>query len=208
MSALLEPDLLARLAPGFAEPVRQSQAVFRVLLEALARPGRLQSLTGALQPGLGQPADLPPALAAALLTLLDADIRLWISPGLDSAELRAWCRFHSAPQWAEAPETADFALLDAAEARPELLQRLRAGSDERPQDSATALIAVRTLVAAGDQCWRGPGIEHEHQPGIAGLDAGFWAWRRSQQALYPCGVDFVFFAAEGLLGLPRTTEVC
>lgn len=208
MSALLEADLLARLAPGFAAPVAQSQAVFRALLEALARPGRAQSLAAALQPGLGLPPGLPPALAAALLTLLDADTRLWISPALDSAGLRAWCGFHSAPQWVEAPEAADFALLDAAEALPELLQRLRPGSDERPQDSATALIAVRALVAAGDQCWRGPGIEHEHRPGIAGLDAGFWAWRRSQQALYPCGVDFVFFAADGLLGLPRTTEVC
>ena len=38
MSAVLD---LARIAPGFGDPVRESQAVFRELMESTARPGRL-----------------------------------------------------------------------------------------------------------------------------------------------------------------------
>src|SRR5690606_4453631 len=41
MSAVLD---LARVAPGFTDPVRQSQAVFRKVMDAVARPGTIADL--------------------------------------------------------------------------------------------------------------------------------------------------------------------
>lgn len=208
MSARLESAALAELAPAFAEPVHDAQAVFRVLLEAMSRPGRVQALPAACLSTMGRPQDLAPALAAALLTLLDADTKLWLGESLDSPALRAWIRFHCGASLVAQPELADFALLGAQEARPALLQRLNAGSDVAPQDSATVLMLVDAMAPAqGNQRWRGPGIEREHELTILGPQPEFWAWRRAQQASFPCGLDFVFAAGDRLLGLPRSTLI-
>lgn len=208
MSALLDGAALAELTPAFGTPVHDAQAVFRLLLDAMSRPGRVHSLPPACRDTLGHPEGLSPACAAVLLTLLDADTRLWVAPQLDHAPLRAWLRCHTGAQLAAQPEHADFALLTAAEAEPALLQRLPAGSDASPQDSATALIAVPQIDAgAGPLRWQGPGIEQEHRLGIAGLSDGFWAWRQEQQRSFPCGLDVVFTAGDALVALPRSTRV-
>lgn len=208
MSALLDRTDLAELAPAFADPVHDAQAVFRLLLEAMSRPGRVQALPAPCVDTLGRPAGLPPALASLLLTLLDADTRLWIAPSLDTPALRAWLRFHCGTPWAAQPEEADFALLKAEDAQAALLDRLPAASDASPQDGATALVDVPQITAgAGPLRWTGPGIEHAHQLAIDGLPAAFWAWRRAQQASFPCGVDLVFAADDRVVGLPRSTRV-
>jgi len=208
MSALLDSVRLADLAPAFGDPVHDAQAVFRLLLEAMSRPGRVQSLPAACHSTLGRPDGLAPALAASLLTLLDADTRLWIGPAQDTATVRAWLRFHTGTALTAHPEQADFALLTAHEAIPTLLGRLQPGSDVAPQDSATVLVVVDALVPGGAaQRWRGPGIEHEHRLGVLGPTPEFWTWRSAQQNHYPCGLDAIFFAGEHLVALPRSTVV-
>ncbi|MFO0122644.1 MAG: phosphonate C-P lyase system protein PhnH [Inhella sp.] len=199
---------LAELAPAFGDPVHDAQAVFRVLLEAMSRPGRVQSLPVPCRDRLGRPDGLAPALAASLLTLLDADTTLWIGPTHDTAIVRAWLRFHTGVTLAEHAEQADFVLLAAHEASPALLDRLYAGSDVAPQDSATVLTVVDAIAPSNAaQRWRGPGIEHEHGVAVLGPRPEFWAWRRAQQGHYPCGLDWVFFAEERLVALPRSTGV-
>lgn len=205
MSAVLDTGTLGELAPAFADPVHDGQQVLRMLLEAMSRPGRIQALPALA--GLGHPAALQPALAASLLTLLDADTRLWLSPQLDQAALRAWCRFHCGAQLVADPEQADFALMTAVEATPALLQRLNPGDDVAPQDSATALIAVDALSADGALCWQGPGIEHQHRLGINGVSDSLWAWRQAQQADFPCGIDLIFAAGDQIVALPRSTHI-
>jgi alpha-D-ribose 1-methylphosphonate 5-triphosphate synthase subunit PhnH len=208
MSALLDTAAVAELPQAFAEPVHDAQAVFRLLLDAMSRPGRMQTLPPDCRDTLGHPQSLPPALAAVLLTLLDADTRLWVAPGLDTAPLRAWLRFHAGARIVGQPEDADFALLTAGEADPPLLARLPAGTDVAPQDGATVLLVVPRMEAgAGPLRWRGPGIEHEHRLAIGGLGDAFWAWRRAQQAGFPCGLDVVFTAGHDLVALPRSTRV-
>lgn len=205
MSAVLDTGTLGELAPAFADPVHDAQQVFRALLEAMSRPGRLLALPALA--GLGHPAGVQPALAASLLTLLDADTRLWLSPKLDQPGLRAWCRFHCGAQLVAEPEQAHFAVMEATEATPALLQRLNPGDDVAPQDSATALIAVDALSADGVLCWRGPGIEHQHRLGIDGVSDALWAWRSAQQADFPCGIDLIFTVGEQIVALPRSTQI-
>ncbi len=74
--------------PGFADPVGDAQAIFRAVLDAMARPGKLHQV-GA---GLAAPAPLDCATAAVLLTLIDNETPLWVDPVADAA--RAWLAFH------------------------------------------------------------------------------------------------------------------
>ncbi|WP_430424757.1 phosphonate C-P lyase system protein PhnH [Phenylobacterium sp.] len=41
---------LTEIAPGFADPTRDSQAVFRRVMDAIARPGTIQDLSFAPEP--------------------------------------------------------------------------------------------------------------------------------------------------------------
>lgn len=213
MSLLAAAENLARIPAGLADPVHHSQAVFRALLEALARPGRVQAPAPAAQRSLGHPAAFSPALAAALLTLLDAETALWLAPSLRSAEAEAWCRFHTGARVAELPEVADFAAAQASEVGAGLWSSLRAGSDEAPHTSATLLIDVASLsdgladTAAQRLRLTGPGIEHEHLLAVGGLDAAFWAARIAQQAAFPCGVDLLLCCDARVAGLPRSTRI-
>ena len=66
------------LAPAFADPARASQAVFRSVMDAMARPGAIVATGGLAR----APQPLGLAAAAVALTLLDYDtlcgsIRHW-----------------------------------------------------------------------------------------------------------------------------------
>src|SRR5215475_8524272 len=80
------------LAPAFPDPVRGSQAVFRCVMDAMARPGTIV-VTG----GLAQaPQPLGLAAAAVALTLIDYETPVWLDPTLaQSPEVAAWLRFHT-----------------------------------------------------------------------------------------------------------------
>ena len=62
--------------PGFANPVGDAQATFRAVLDAMARPGKLDRVGS----GLVAPAPLDSATAAVLLALIDNETPLWVDP--------------------------------------------------------------------------------------------------------------------------------
>src|SRR5690606_37837176 len=78
----------AQIAPGFANPVFDSQRIFRGLLEAMSYPGRIVD-TGSLA---SAPAPLSPAAAATCLALADYETPVWLDPA--AHPVRDWLRFH------------------------------------------------------------------------------------------------------------------
>ncbi len=189
------------LTPGFAAPVTDAQRCFRALLEAMARPGRVQRL---LVVPAAPPAPLAPAAAAVLLTLADADTPVWLDAGPDAA---AWLRFHAGCPIVEDPGAASFLL--AARQPPPPLASLDAGTEEEPHRSATLILQVEALeeAAAG---WRltGPGIEAAHHLLVRGAPAGFLDSWAANRARFPRGVDVVLAAgADRLAALPRTVAI-
>src|SRR5690606_25837098 len=65
---------------AFADPVMQSQSVFRALMDALANPGTMQKL--AVPRAFGT--SMTPELVSALLTLSDRDTSIWLDEVLRS----------------------------------------------------------------------------------------------------------------------------
>lgn len=194
-------------APGFADPARRAQRVFRSLLDALARPMSEHPIAGVAGSPLGA------GLGAVALTLLDEDCAVWLDPVLSAkAEAMAWLVFHTGARIVTEPADAQFLLLtDGAHLPP--LSTLAQGSDQAPHLSATILLAS------------GDGLTGDEPPGAAGYVASGpgieasrpflarWAWQgfesewRQNVAGFPRGVDLILVADDRVAALPRTTRV-
>jgi alpha-D-ribose 1-methylphosphonate 5-triphosphate synthase subunit PhnH len=193
----------AGLLPGFGEPVRDSTATFRAVLDAMSSPGRVVSL-GATAPA---PAGLSPATVAVCLTLLDFETPLWLPDGLRGGDAERHLRFHCGCPVVDTPVAARFAVIaEPAEMPP--LDAFHAGDDQFPERSATLIVQAGGL-RAGEAGWRltGPGIRSEARLAVEGLPPGFGDALRANTALYPLGRDFIFTCCDKVAALPRTTQV-
>ena len=199
MSSLPAADLLA---PGFHDPVHGAQRAFRLLLEAMAHPGRLNDLSGLL--AAPPPAPLGEAAAALLLALCDVETPLWLEPGAEAA--LPYLAFHCGAPTTPGPGAASFAFVAAPAALPPLGD-FSLGSDEYPDRSTTLLLEVTSLAEKGGVALAGPGIETRARLAAGELDERFWRQRQELGALFPRGLDIVFTCGARLAALPRSTSV-
>lgn len=188
-------------AAGFTDPVQQSQQAFRVLLDAMARPGRIVSL----EQEVGHPDGLAPALAAALLTLCDLDTPVWLGPGFDTAPVRDWLRFHTGAPLISTPGQAAVALLSSDQEI--VLDDFSFGTDEAPERGATLLIQVPALDGTAAMTWRGPGIKDAQAMPLCGLPPTFWRQRAMLGSAFPRGLDIYLSSGGDIIGLPRSTTI-
>ena len=206
---------LAHMGAGFADPVHGAQQTFRVLLGAMSEPGRIHALHDAATDGLA-PADAdlrPPtnvAMAAALLTLLDADTPVHLAGALGHEDARAWLRFHTGAR--DVPAAAAMTVALARDVDASLCDALDLGTDEAPQAGATLIVEVdalsdRPLGGGVALKLRGAGIESSRDLAVAGLPAAFWQWRVALQAELPRGVDLVLTCGTQITAIPRSTRI-
>jgi alpha-D-ribose 1-methylphosphonate 5-triphosphate synthase subunit PhnH len=204
-AATLEARELGR---GFSPAVPAAQQTFRAALEAMSRPGRIQTLPAEVLQGI-EPPGLSPALTALLLTLLDAEVSVWLHPQLATRGAPAYLRFHTGVRLSEQAEGADFVVLPAAAARPGSWLAVHPGTDTRPESAGTLILDAQALTAEGPLRLRGPGIEHEHRLGMAGLtpahEAPFWQARPWPETNFPLGVDLMLCAGTQIAAVPRST---
>jgi alpha-D-ribose 1-methylphosphonate 5-triphosphate synthase subunit PhnH len=183
-----------------------SQEVFRVVLEALARPGTAMTLPG------GPLEFLPPAIVPvfALADLGTGVCVLQVDGDHPAAGSQHWSDIvataTSAPRW-----PAELARLVAA-VRPvtgDEVRGFRRGSARAPEDAALVSLAVPD-VEGGPRRWRlsGPGVAGAARLAPQGLPDGFVAARAEAVAAYPAGIDFLLATDDGrVVGLPRTTAI-
>ena len=190
------------IAPGFSHPVFQSQAAFRALLAALSEPGTLQQVAREIAP----PEGLETATATALLTLADYETPVWLPEALRNGPAGAWLRFHCGAALVEDPAEAAFAIIDGAADEPKL-SAFNLGTDQFPNRSTTVIVQVAGLEGGPSSTLSGPGIPGTRTAKPQGLRAGFIDELRENGALYPLGVDVLLAHGEGLIGLPRSTQV-
>ena len=182
---------------GFADPVRDAQATFRAVLDAMARPGRVhhagQNLTA--------PAPLDRATAAVLLTLIDNETPLWVDPA--AAAARDWLAFHCGAAMTDAPGDATFAL---ALSMPNL-EVLPNGTHEVPESSVTLILQVPALGTGMRYRLAGPGLRAPTLLAVTGLPEDFSRIWQENHALYPRGIDVVLCAGTTLTALPRSVTI-
>lgn len=190
------------IGAGFSDPVFQSQAAFRALLAALSEPGLPQSV-GA---GIAPPEGLQAATATALLTLTDYETPIWLPPALRDGPAGAWLRFHCGATLVAEPRRAAFAVIDGAAPAP-LLADFDPGNDQFPDRSTTIIVQCKALDGGEAVTLAGPGILGSCSVAPAGLRPGFWAEVAANNAAYPLGVDLLLSHADGVIGLPRSTQI-
>lgn len=169
------------------------QAQFRLLLEAMARPGSRYTF-------FEHPDESSVALAV-LATLLDAEVSLadpqkrltdkdWRMLQVRSAEL----------------EHADYILHTGMQPSTDLVPK--PGTLASPEKSATVILVVDEL-GQGDMALTlsGPGIKTQQQLIVSGLDAWWLSMRELWNSAFPLGVDFILVDEKQVVALPRTTKV-
>lgn len=193
---------LTQIAPGFADPTAGSQAAFRLLMNAVARPGTIQDLSSAP----AAPAGLERAGGAVALTLFDFETQVWLDPAFRGGPVEDWIRFHCGCPLTDAPGDAAFALIaDAAHCPP--LADFNPGDAKYPDRSTTLVLQVPALVGGLGVSLSGPGIKDRAAIAPNGLPTDFWPQVLANNARFQFGVDILFVAGDLLTAVPRSTRV-
>ncbi|MDX8454824.1 phosphonate C-P lyase system protein PhnH [Mesorhizobium sp. VK9D] len=188
---------------GFAEPVFNAQAVFRAIMDAMARPGTVQAMPQLAHP----PVPLSATAGAVALALCDNDTPVWLDPPLQAeASVKAWLGFHTGAPWANTPADAHFALI-ANPKEMAALDGFSQGTQEYPDRSTTLILLTSDLASGPKLLLEGPGIEKTAMIAPTGMPRHFVEqWKQNNQR-FPRGVDIILAAPGSLACLPRTTRV-
>ncbi len=189
------------------EPVFDSQSTFRVVLDAMARPGKVGLLTAT-----DSRCPLPGSagLAAVAQTLLDHEVTFAVMPGLEESET-AFTRYLAATTGSRPVSIAEADYVFAgASLAPDVLTTLKRGSLAFPDEGATLLLLVNDIEddSGVSVTMTGPGIPGTKARHLSGLGTETLAERRTANAEIPRGVDLLLVDTHGrVLGLPRTTQI-
>ncbi|KWV41462.1 phosphonate C-P lyase system protein PhnH [Rhizobium altiplani] len=190
------------LAGGFAEPVFHAQSVFKLMMDAMARPGTIQTVA----PDALPPAPLGVASGAIALTLCDHDTPVWLSSGLAKSAVPQWLGFHTgAPVTSEKAE-ARFAFVEAGTPLSSF-GLFAAGTQEYPDRSTTVVIELADIEGGRKLALMGPGIKMVTDIAPLGLPDTFLRLWTENRALFPRGIDIVLTSGSRFVCLPRTTKI-
>jgi alpha-D-ribose 1-methylphosphonate 5-triphosphate synthase subunit PhnH len=187
---------------GFADPVHESQRVFRMALDAMARPGRITRLTSLLAP----PSPLFGTSASLLLALADFETAIWLDDALaDGHAVGEFIRFHTGARLTRERHEANFAII-ANSSRIPPLASFAQGTPEYPDRSTTLIIQVNTLDDLG---WKlsGPGIRGLASFSATPLPHDFPHQLTANRAQFPLGVDLIFVTPSEIAAVPRSTKI-
>ncbi len=192
--------------PGFADPVFDSQSVFRSVMQALAEPGLPRVIDATILTALDVPVPLKPAAAAILLALADYETPVWLDTPARGGEVAAFLGFHTGCPIVADPAKASFAAITDAAALAEF-DGFALGSLEYPDRSTTLILQVASLSDGPAWTLIGPGIDAPRTVTIGGLHPGLLPAIVANRAQFPRGVDLLFTDGSMILGLPRSTHV-
>lgn len=180
----------------------RAQSVFRAVMTALSRPGRIEQVT----PQAGMPPGLDATMAALLLTLADFETPVWLDARVaaDPAVVE-FIRFHCGAPIVAVARQATFALVTDATAMPPLADFAQ-GDPEYPDRSTTVLLKVASFSGEGLRL-HGPGVDGVAILAAQPLPQGFVRELAGNRARYPLGVDLILVENGRIAALPRSTTV-
>ncbi|MEU6657621.1 phosphonate C-P lyase system protein PhnH [Streptomyces sp. NPDC046821] len=182
---------------------RASQRDFGVLLDVLARPGRVRSL---------EVPEGTPAAAVAACGLLDVEVRTHVLTGPGDTEWGAALHSATSAPRAELPFARTVVALRPVTAGD--IATLAVGTPIAPEDGARLFASVDALDGDGphdvDLLLSGPGVPDgtERRLRVRGLEPAVLDALARANSAFPCGVDVFLVAPDGrIAGLPRTARV-
>ena len=187
---------------GFSNPVFESQSIFRMLMDGMARPGTVRDV----EHDAGQPEPLGQAAGAIALTLCDHDTPVWLSAGYAKSSVADWIGFHSGAPMTREKAEARFAFVEAGAALSSF-GLFSAGTQEYPDRSTTLVIEVAGLDEGQAFTLSGPGILQTRSVEISGLPEAFLRLWADNRPLFPRGIDVILTAGRRFICLPRTTRI-
>lgn len=187
-------------------PVFDAQRHFRVLLDCMARPGKIRDLAD-----ISMVLPIGISLPAALIgfALLNEDTTFWMHPSL--AEASSFLQRHTGSR-PTSLEKADF-LFGSAGMETEWVRKASVGLAEYPETGATLIVeadqvSTEPLSETIALSLEGPGIDQEKQLHVSGIDTSFWQALREKNENYPLGVDAILVTPTGSIScLPRSTKL-
>lgn len=190
------------LTGGFETPVFDSQSVFRMLMDGMARPGQAQTI----EPHVDPPLPLGIAAGAIALALCDHDTPVWLTAGLSKTDVPDWLTFHTGAPLTQEKAEARFAFAEAGTALASF-GLFSSGTQEYPDRSTTLIIEVPRLDGGPQLVLRGPGIKDSVTIAPSGLPQMFLRQWADNRALFPRGIDVVLTCSRQFIGLPRTLKI-
>lgn len=205
-------ELEARRLPAKVAACRfdalESRAVFKVVLDAITRPGSIERLPEPISRRL-------PSVLAPVLVLADVETRVHV---LDTATF-VWEEAVTSATGARTSSISEADLiavpLDAGEQIASVFALAGPGTAFSPESAARVAIGVHDIreKGAGSRAGvqlvlRGPGVDGERAVCVDGLgEDDVEAWKRTNSR-FPAGIDVWFTTDDGhVLGIPRSTHV-
>lgn len=193
---------MSEIISGFADQALDSARAFRLMLDAMARPGRILPTPEAVD----APSPLLPTAATICLTLCDYDTPLWLDETCRTPAVLDYLRFHSGVPIVEEISAASFLLCSTASAATALAEANR-GTAEYPDASATLIVQLPLFPSDEYLTLGGPGIDGTRVFSTCGLAPRFWDLMADNHALFPLGCDVFFATAGEIAALPRSTQI-
>ena len=190
-------------APSFPEPALASQAVFRALMDAFARPGEIKPLRHTA----AAPLPLSATAAAVASALLDYETPLWLDAPLAGVPAVAeWIRFHAGARVTGDPRQAAFAIIaDPTQAPP--FDQFALGTPEYPDRSTTLVLQVSGFGRGQRWSLSGPGIAESAILAADPMPSDLADRLAANRALFPRGVDLVLVSPDAVAALPRSVTL-
>lgn len=185
------------------------QAIYRKVLDAMSRPGKVNVLAPEVEK-LTLKVDVLPATLGLILMLLDSEVSFHVVSVRSDVISQLISQLTYAKE--ENIEQADyvFVLKDAPDhTLAETFRNVKIGNLIDPQKSATLIIEVKAVAHESSKTFtmQGPGIKDVSALTIAVDDAWVEA-RKEVNGEFPFGVDAMFVDEQArIVCLPRTTQI-
>lgn len=199
------------VSPPSLHPVRlgadASQRTFRLLLDALSRPGRFVDLGGVAADHDVEPVFLP------ALALADLEVTVFV---VDTPE-RSDTVTHLLERSTGATSAPHIGLADMVIASGPIgathVAELRTGDARQPEAGARLIMTCTRLVPAASEAEvtvqvRGPGASSGRAFGVDGVGPGVFDALRAANLEHPAGVDtWLVDLAGRCIGIPRSSQI-
>ncbi|HEO8419615.1 TPA: phosphonate C-P lyase system protein PhnH [Yersinia enterocolitica] len=189
--------------------VHDLQAVYRKLVDALARPGQLADLTKeATVIREDGNKECPASILLIALTLFDQEVTFKVISEKEETITKLINQLTYAKS-VEA-EAADYILILQDAERGSLnkvMEKAKPGTLKNPHSSATIIVEVSRVSNEPDLELKGPGIKTTEFVHVE-LKENWVESREMKNQEYPLGIDLLFVdQKDQLLSVPRTTQI-